>query len=325
MKKIISSIVLIFVIINICITYTFAYDIQVTKENLQYAYMVYTAIVASSAYPLEITINDSQIIRKLTGKDDLNIDYELSNNPTFCVENTINNTMDFKKMGNLISEHLENAVYGLIGVYGAQFDFDISKPEETENKIDQIFENSGMDELAMGLGNQKICEFVDYLYQQFGKQSLSRDENTLTVTKNEVETTFEKDSFDLDSYIDLVIGDGITATNGDFSYKLTKIKNSDGSYTLKSTVTVDKNTNFFENSNIIQDIKPEPNPEPDPAPEENKIVPINSNPTEKTDTTVATKILPAAGSSALIVVIIASAIIALVSIKIVLKKYKDIK
>ena len=321
MKKIISSIVLIFVIINICITYTFAYEIEVTKENLQYAYMVYTAIVASSAYPLEITINDSQIIRKLTGRDDLNIDYELSNNPTFCVENTINNTMDFKEMGNLINEHLENAVYGLIGVYGVQFDFDISKPEETDNKIHQIFENGygGMDGLAKGLGNQKICEFVDYLYQQFGKHSLSRDENTLTVTKNEVETTFEKDSFDLDSYIDLVIGDGITATNGDFSYNITKIKNSDGSYTLKSTVTVDKNTNFFENSNVIKDI------EPTPAPEENKIVPINSNPTEKTDTTVATKILPAAGKSALIVVIIASAIIALVSIKIVLKKYKDIK
>lgn len=171
--------------------------------------------------PVEVT--DLYLIKKIDNKQ-IYINYDLSNNPTFFIEKKIDSTTTTREL-NEFEDLLPEVSIGIIGTY----------------IVEKVPAHTALGESrALGLDiNNSIID---------GIQSTTILDTSLKIMKNGETIVFEDGNIDLEKYLTTVYGENdtkiINDENGIYTYYFKRISNSDGSYTIRSEIIINKNSNF---------------------------------------------------------------------------------
>lgn len=233
-KKFVVLVLLVFMLVA-SISNVFAYEVTVTKDNLQKAFNEYAkgyeggyvsqdgtpgAVTFGESTPIEVS--DSQLSRKINNTT-YKIDYSLNGNPTFTISTTFNKD---SKLGDVVNfeELLESPLIGLLGV-------------------------SLVQDMSMGNAYHYFSDIEgDYSpYKDYGFASLVAINDSLTIKLGDQEKQFNQSNFKPSEIITFLFDEEKVMkdeTSGIYTYTVTAKATSEENYELKAVLEINKDADF---------------------------------------------------------------------------------
>lgn len=233
-KKLVVLVLLVFMLVA-SISNVFAYEVTVTKDNLQEAFNDYAkgyeggyvtqdgtpgAITFGESTPIEVS--DSQLSRKINNNT-YKIDYSLSGNPTFTISTTFNKD---SKLGDVadFEELLESPLISLLGI-------------------------SLVQDMSMGNAYHYFSDIEgDYFpYKDYGFASIVAINDSLTIKLGDQEKQFNQSNFKPSEIINFLFDEEKVMKDAEFgiyTYTVTAKATSEENYELKAVLEINKDADF---------------------------------------------------------------------------------
>lgn len=320
-KKFVVLVLLIFMLVT-SISNVFAYEVTVTKDNLQAAFNEYAkgyeggyvtqsgtpgVVIFGESTPIEV--REKQLVQTV---DDTTyyIDHSLDGNPTFTIKTTFNKD---SKVGDVMNfdELLLSPVVGILGV-------------------------SLVQEMPMGEAYHYFGEVEDACspFKDTGNRGMASFNDTLTITIGEEQKEFKQDSFKPSEIVNLLFDEEKVVNdeqNGIYTYTVTAKAASEENYELKAVLEIKKDADFSKIAPLGEDDS-NTNTNTNTNTNKSNASKNNTNTNKSKNTTLVNKTnttnqssLPETGSEETVFVVIGLIIIVAFVFIIKLNQYKDVK